>query len=489
MLVCVGQQGRSQSREITAMTANATGSVATEMVAIGAPRTCPDLEAQVELTPLAQGPDALRAYGHSFEGPPHATEIAPMTATATGSFETEMVSIDALRPDPANPRSIGSDELDALERSIRTFGFVSPVVARRADGVVIGGHQRLLAARRLGLASVPVVWLDLDPERAHLLGLALNRIAGTWDQALLARLLAELNASPDVDVTLSGFRADEIGNLLRSLEAREKRDRVESFDLDTALEEARRSGRATPGSLWALGEHRLLCGDATKPADVERLLAGGRADMAFCDGPYNVALGNHGGQRPGSRRHRPIANDDLAPAAFEAFVRAWAGTLLRSVDGALYLCMSSKEWPLLCRVLAEAGGHWSDTIIWSKRFVLGRAPYQHAYEPIWFGWRGGASPYWCGDRDQSDVWEIERPSASPLHATMKPLALMERAITNSSRPGALVLDIFAGSGSTLIAAERTGRRCATLEIDPLYVDVTMARWERFSGGEAVRIDG
>ncbi|MGD0862949.1 MAG: ParB N-terminal domain-containing protein, partial [Candidatus Limnocylindrales bacterium] len=301
-----------------------------------------------------------------------------MISTATGPFATEVVSIDALRPDPANPRSISSDELDALERSIRTFGFVSPVVARRADGVVIGGHQRLIAARRLGLRTVPVVWLDLEPEKARLLGLALNRIAGTWDQALLARLLAELKASPDVDITLSGFRTDEIGNLLRSLEAREKRDRPESFDLDTALEEARRSGRAEPGSLWALGEHRLLCGDATKPADVERLLAGGRADMAFCDGPYNVALGNHGGQRPGSRRHRPIANDDLEPAAFEAFVRAWAGTLLGSVDGALYLCMSSKEWPLLCRVLAEAGGHWSDTIIWSKRFVLGRAPYQHA---------------------------------------------------------------------------------------------------------------
>jgi DNA modification methylase len=411
-----------------------------------------------------------------------------MTSTATGSLVTEMVSIDALRPDPANPRSIGSDELDALERSIRTFGFVSPVVARRADGVVIGGHQRLLAARRLGLASVPVVWLDLEPEKARLLGLALNRIAGTWDEALLARLLAELKASPDVDITLSGFGPDEISDLLRSLAAREKREQPESFDLDTALEEARRSGRAELGSLWALGENRLLCGDATKPADVERLLGGGRADMAFCDGPYNVALGDHGGQRPGSRRRRPIANDDLAPADFEAFVRAWAGTLLGSVDGALYLCMSSKEWPLMGRVLAEAGGHWSDTIIWAKRFVLGRASYQHAYEPIWFGWRDGASPYWSGARDQSDVWEIERPSASPLHATMKPLALMERAILNSSRPGALVLDIFAGSGSTLIAAERTGRHCATLEIDPLYVEVTLARWERFSGGTAVRFD-
>jgi DNA modification methylase len=413
-----------------------------------------------------------------------------MTATATGSLATEMVSIDALRPDPANPRSISPAELDALERSIRTFGFVQPVIARREDGVVIGGHQRLVAARRLGLASVPVVWLDLPPEAARLLGLALNRISGTWDEQLLARLLAELGTTPGVDVGLSGFGPDEVSDLLRSLAAREKREQPESFDLDTALEEARRSGRAEPGSLWALGEHRLLSGDSTRPEDVERLLAGGRADMAFTDSPYHVALGDHGGRGRGARRRRPIANDDLAPAAFEAFVRGWAGTLLGSVDGAVYICMSSKEWPLLCAVLAEAGGHWSDTIIWSKdRFTLGRADYQRSYEPIWYGWREGATHHWCGDRDQGDVWQIDRPSDSPLHPTMKPLALMERAIANSSRPGALVLDIFAGSGSTLIAAERTGRRCAALELDPLYVDVTIARWERFAGGRAVRIDG
>jgi DNA modification methylase len=152
--------------------------------------------------------------------------------------------------------------------------------------------------------------------------------------------------------------------------------------------------------------------------------------------------------------------------------------------------MSSKEWPLVCAVLSEAGGHWSDTIIWAKdRFVIGRADYQRSYEPMWYGWREGTAHHWCGARDQSDVWQIDRPADSPLHATMKPLALMERAIANSSRPGALLLDIFAGSGSTLIAAERTGRRCAALELDPLYVEVILARWERFSGGQAVRIDG
>jgi len=399
------------------------------------------------------------------------------------------VAIDLLRPDPANPRRIGDDELDALTRSLRQFGFVQPVLARREDGIVIGGHQRLVAARRLGLTTVPVTYLDLSTEQARLLNLALNKISGSWDEQLLARLLADLGASPNVDLSLSGFGEDELRDLLRSLETREKRERVEDFDLDSALEDASRTPRSKPGDLWALREHRLLCGDATKPEDIEKLLGGRQASMAFTDPPYNVSLGDHGGQQRGSRRRR-IANDSMDPIAWETFVRAWGRTLLASVDGALYVCMSSKEMPLVSRVLAEEGGHWSDTIIWRKdRFVLGRADYQRAYEPIWFGWRESASHHWCGDRDQDDVWEINRPSDAPLHPTMKPLPLMERAIANSSVAGDLVLDAFAGSGSTLIACERTGRRCAALELDPRYVDVALARWERFSGSVAERIDG
>jgi DNA modification methylase len=150
--------------------------------------------------------------------------------------------------------------------------------------------------------------------------------------------------------------------------------------------------------------------------------------------------------------------------------------------------MSTKEWPTVSRVLAEAGAHWSDTIIWAKdRFVLGRASYQRQYEPIWFGWREGAKAYWCGDRDQGDVWKIDRPSASDLHPTMKPLALVERAIENSSKTGDSVLDLFLGSGSTLIAAERTGRACYGMELDPHYVDVVVMRWEAFSGQAAVKL--
>ncbi|MBA3688433.1 MAG: site-specific DNA-methyltransferase [Chloroflexi bacterium] len=211
--------------------------------------------------------------------------------------------------------------------------------------------------------------------------------------------------------------------------------------------------------------------------------------MAFVDPPYNVDLGHHGGQQRDARRRKPIANDALDPAAWEAFVRGWSRNLLAAVEGAIYCCMSSKELPLVSRVLAEEGGHWSDTIIWAKdRFVLGRADYQRGYEPIWYGWREGANHPWCGDRDQSDVWTIARPSESPLHPVQKPLALVERAIANSSNPGDLVLDVFLGSGTTLIAAERTGRLCAGIELDPIYVDVAVRRWEHRSDDQAELVD-
>jgi DNA modification methylase len=399
----------------------------------------------------------------------------------------EQVPIDQLRPDPANPRRISDAELEALTKSILQFGLVDPIIARKEDHTVIGGHQRLLAARRLGLKAVPVIYLDVSAEQARLLNLALNKISGSFDQELLARLLSDLNQTPDLDLSLSGFEPDEIAKLLKTLEAREKRDRPETFDLEAALSAAHGDPIAKAGDLFLLGEHRLLCGDATKEEDVARLMNGTRASMCFTDPPYNVSLGDHGGAQQGQRRRR-ISNDSLPPEEWEAFCRSWAANLLADVDGALYVCMSSKEWPLVSRVLEEAGAHWSDTIIWAKdRFVLGRADYQRSYEPIWYGWREGVTHHWCGDRNQGDVWKIERPSESPYHATMKPLPLIERAIENSSQPGDVVLDLFLGSGSTLIAAERTGRVCYGLELDAHYASMVIARWQAFSGGTAQKV--
>jgi DNA modification methylase len=184
-----------------------------------------------------------------------------------------------------------------------------------------------------------------------------------------------------------------------------------------------------------------LCGDATDSRDLSGLLGERKAQMAFTDPPYNVAYGDHGGQQRGTRKRR-IKNDALSPEEWEAFCRGWAGNLLESVDGAVYVCMSTREWPVVSRVLGEAGAHWSDTIIWAKdRFVLGRADYQRQYEPIWFGWPKNTKHGWHGGRDQSNIWKIDRPSSSEAHPTMKPLALVERAIENSSKTGDAVLDL------------------------------------------------
>ena len=408
--------------------------------------------------------------------------------TADRELATEHVAIDDLRPDPVNPRRISDDELEALTRSIREFGFVQPVIARREDRTVIGGHQRLVAARKIGYTTVPVVFVDLPPEQARVLNLALNKISGEWDEELLARLLADLSAGA-ADLTLSGFGDDEIAKLLKSLDAREKRDRFETFDLEAALQAAGGDPGVERGDVWLLGDHRLLCGDAANQEDVARLLDGQRAAMCITDPPYNVDYGNHGGGGERKRR-RSIMNDALSPEDWETFCRAWSEQILQHVDGALYVFMSSKEWPLVARVLEEVGGHWSNTIIWAKdSFVLGRADYHHQFEPIWYGWREGSKRRWAGGRNQGNVWTIARPSESPLHPTMKPVELIERAIENSSRSGDAALDLFIGSGTTVIAAERTSRTCYGMEIDPRYCRVAIARWEAFTGLKAKKDRG
>jgi DNA modification methylase len=406
-----------------------------------------------------------------------------MTTTAA-AMTIEQVDIEDLELDAGNPRKINDAELESLTRSIREFGLVDPILARRANRQVIGGHQRLLAARRLGMKTVPVIFLDLTADQARLLNIALNQIGADWDPELLARMLADLKIA-DLDLTLTGFGEDELDRLLKSLDVREKREKVESFDVEAAIEAARAATRAQRGELWALGEHRLYIGDATDAGDVARLLGETRPAMAFCDPPYNVALGDHGGQQRGAKKRR-IQNDAMSPEEWATFIAGWSRNLVASVDGAIYCCMSTKEWASVSQALADAGGHWSDTIIWKKdRFVMGRADYQRQYEPIWFGWRESAKHHWCGDRDQGDVWEIARPSESEAHPTMKPLALVERSINNSSKPGDVVLDLFLGSGSTVIAAERTGRVCYGIEISEHYASVILARYESFSGKEAV----
>jgi DNA modification methylase len=242
-----------------------------------------------------------------------------------------------------------------------------------------------------------------------------------------------------------------------------------------------------PGDLWILDSHRLLCGDATVLADVERVLGGQLADLCWTDPPYNVDYANSPKEKLRGK-HRPILNDDLG-GGFEAFLHDACVNILSVTKGAVYVCMSSSELDTLQRTFRAAGGRWSTFLIWAKHtFTLGRADYQRQYEPILYGWKDGSDHFWCGARDQGDVWFFDKPVRNDLHPTMKPVALVERAIRNSSKTRDFVLDPFGGSGSTLIACEKTGRQARLIELDPRYVDTTILRWQEFSGGGAT-LDG
>jgi len=419
------------------------------------------------------------------------------TSAPLPSLTVEEVPIDRLHPDPANPRRIGDDELEALTRSLREFGFVQPVLARRHDGIVVGGHQRLLAARRLGIATVPVIWLDLPREQARLLGLALNKISGSWDEQLLARLLAELQTTPELDLTLAGFGDDEIGRLLKTLEARDKRERAESFDLDAALEEAeRREARTKLGQLWRLGDHRLLCADSTDPASVERLMAGAKAALLATDPPYlvNYQGGNHPQSRHNSAKTKDKHWDDYEdPAAAVAFYTGFlrAGLPHLAPNSAIYQWHAHRRQALVEAAWRECGLLVHQQLIWAKaRGVLTHSHYLWAHEPCFYGWVEGAPPARKPPANEGTVWQIDQQGASMgIHPTQKPLALFERPIGYHTEPGAICYEPFAGSGTQLIAAERLGRRCYAIELEPRYVDVAVARWEAFSGQTAVRADG
>ena len=374
-----------------------------------------------------------------------------------------------------NARTHSPSQVAQIAASIAEFGFVNPVLVD-ADGVLIAGHGRVMAAKQLGLASVPVLRLGhLSPAQARALRLADNQIAlnSGWDEALLAAEIARIRAEAVVDLDVLGFSGMELDRLLAAADA----------GLGDDADEAP-PPPVTPitrnGDLWRCGEHRLLCGDATRIEDVQRALGAGHlADMGFVDPPYNVAY------EGGTAAKMTIANDALG-GGFPEFLRPALANLLSVTKGACYVCMSSSEWPTLHRVWQEAGGKWSSTIIWAKNtFALGRADYHQQFEAMLYGWKTGAQHYWCGARDQGNVWHFDKPARNDLHPTMKPVALVERAVRNSSKPRDTVLDCFGGSGTTMIAAERTGRRAVLLEIDPAYADVIVRRWQETTGEAAV----
>jgi DNA modification methylase len=384
-------------------------------------------------------------------------------------------------PYQKNARTHTAEQIEQIAASIREFGWSNPILVD-ANHVVIAGHARLAAARELGMSEVPVIVLGhLSEAQRRALVIADNQLAlnAGWDEDLLRAELRVLEGE-DFDLDVIGFGEAELAELLASDE-----DYLAHADED-AVPEAPEVPVTVPGDLWILGDHRVLCVDATHRESFKRILAGGLADMVFCDPPYNVDY--RGGPERYSRKRRAIANDDLGEA-FGEFLREACSNLLAVTKGAVYICMSSSELHTLQKAFAAAGGHWSTFVIWAKdRFTLGRADYQRQYEPILYGWRGGTEHFWCGARDQGDVWFVNKPQANVLHPTQKPVELAERAIRNSSKSRDTVLDAFGGSGSTLIACEKTGRQARIVELEPKYVDVICRRWEQYTERKAT-LDG
>jgi DNA modification methylase len=393
-------------------------------------------------------------------------------------LQVQVWSIDRLLPYIRNARTHTDQQVAQVAASIREFGWTNPILVA-ADGTIIAGHARLAAARKLKMTEVPVIVLDhLTEAQRRALVLADNRLAldAGWDEEMLRVELASLQED-GFDLDIVGFTDEELEDLLRDPE--ETRDGVTDED---AVPDEQETAITVPGDVWVLGDHRLLCGDATSMDAIQTVLAGGLADMVFTDPPYNV---DYVGK---TAKKLKIGNDALG-GKFYDFLREACTNVLAVTKGAIYICMSSSELHTLFRAFTDAGGHWSTFVIWAKHhFTLGRSDYQRMYEPILYGWRDGTDHFWCGARDQGDVWFIKRPMANLEHPTMKPVELVERALRNSSKTQDTILDVFGGSGTTLIACEKSRRQARLIELEPRYCDVIVRRWQEYTGEKAL-LDG
>jgi hypothetical protein len=394
----------------------------------------------------------------------------------------ELWPVDRLKPYERNARTHSPEQIAQICASIAEFGFTNPILVDSSDGI-IAGHGRLNAAYAMGLSTVPVVVLDHLSERqrrAYILAdnqLALN--AG-WDTELLRMELTDLQ-DEDFDLSVIGFSDDELADLLPDVEELPPEDADADEVPEPPVEPV-----SKPGDVWLLGKHRVMCGDSLKMKDTRRLMGNTQADVAFCsmsftDPPWNVDYGD-------KIEGREILNDSQPEKQWRQFISDFAASLfdVTHPGAAVYVVMGSQEWPVVDAALRAASFHWSSTLVWVKdRFVMTRKDYHAQFEPIWYGWNGTAPRLMpLTDRTQSDVWEFPRPKVSPLHPMTKPVELIKRALTNSSKKNAVVTDLFGGSGSTLIACEETGRQARLMELDPRYCDVIVKRWQQFTGKRA-----
>ena len=376
----------------------------------------------------------------------------------------EKVNIDRLVPYARNARTHSKEQILQLRASLREFGFVNPVIVDQNYNI-IAGHGRILAAKEEGITEVPCVFAEHLTEaqkRAYIL--ADNRLAlsAGWDAEMLAVELSELQGA-DFDISLLGFNDAELNRLLGGAE----NVRDDDFDVDGELQ---KPALTKPGDLWLLGDHRLVCGDSTKPETFALLMETRHANLVVTDPPYNVNYESTVGK---------IKNDNMADEKFYQFLLD-AFTLTEKAmaqDASIYVFHADTEGLNFRRAFSDAGFYLSGTCIWKKQsLVLGRSPYQWQHEPVLFGWKKSGKHAWYSDRKQSTVWEFDKPRKSADHPTMKPVPLLAYPILNSSMTGCIVLDPFGGSGSTLIACEQTGRICYTVELDEKYCDVIVKRY-------------
>lgn len=375
--------------------------------------------------------------------------------------------IDSLKPAAYNPRKKlkkGDKEYEKIKKSIVEFGYVDPIIVN-FDGTVIGGHQRLTVLSDLGYKEVQCVQVRIDDEnKVKALNVALNKITGAWNEELLADLMVDLQDA-DFNLDLTGFEAPEIDQLFSKVHNKEVKE--DDFDVDGELTKPTISKQ---GDIWHLGKHRVICGDSTKQETYQLLLGDKKANLVVTDPPYNVNVEETAGK---------IKNDDMSDADFFQFLFNVFVNVEQSMedDASIYVFHADTEGLNFRKAFKEAGFYLSGCCVWKKNaLVLGRSPYQWQHEPVLYGWKQKGKHQWFSDRKQTTIWEYDRPKSSKEHPTMKPVQLMAYPIQNSSMRGTLILDPFLGSGSTLIAADQTGRVCYGIELDEKFVDVIVKRY-------------
>jgi len=402
------------------------------------------------------------------------------------AMDFRKIPAEKLNPAHYNPRKDlkpGDPEYEKLLRSVEEFGYIEPVVWNERTGHIVGGHQRFKVLVQLGLTEIDCVVVNMEETREKACNIALNKISGEWDTQKLYVAITDLEKY-GFDVAVTGFEVQELDKMWQTLERKKGNIVEDNFNAD---EEAAKIENAVtqPGDIWQIGRHRLMCGDSTDVSAVKTLMEGKKAKFSFTDPPWNV---DYGGTAHPSWKQRSIMNDKMSKEDFRKFLLAAFSAMASVVEpgAVVYIAMSAQEWGTLMPVMEEAGYHWSSTIIWFKdSLVMSRKDYHTQYEPIWYGWKTGAAHLVSlEDRKQSDVWEIPRPKKSEEHPTMKPIELVARAINNSSWKGDDILDLFGGSGTTMMAAEQTDRTAHLMELDPKYCDVIALRFAKMQNTDS-----